>query len=173
VFAVQTTMRLRAEETALHTEAILATSVGRVRWAASHLTIALFGTVALLIGAGLGAGLAHAVQVGDLSRAGPVLAGALVQSPAAWVLAGIVMALFGLEPRLVVGGWVGLVTFLLIGEFGSLFGLHRWVMNLSPFAHLPRIPGEELSARPLLSLVAFATVLITAGLVGFRRRDLG
>ncbi len=47
------------------------------------------------------------------------------------------------------------------------------MMDLSPFAHLPRIPGEELAATPILWLLAVTTALIAAGLGGFRRRDLG
>jgi ABC-2 type transport system permease protein len=173
VFGVQAAMRLRAEETASHAEMVLATSVGRFRWAFSHLTVALFGTAALLVGAGLGAGLAHGAQLGDLGQVGPVLLGALVQLPATWVVAAIVVALFGLAPRLIVGGWAALVAFLLIGEFGPLLRLDQWVMDLSPFAHLPKIPGAQFSAAPILWLTVTAAALIAAGLVGLRRRDIG
>ncbi|HET9116758.1 MAG TPA: hypothetical protein VFN75_01540 [Pseudonocardiaceae bacterium] len=160
------------EETQLHAEVVLATSVGRLRWAASHLTIALLGTATLLLAAGLSAGLAHAAQVGDLRQAAAVLAGAMVQLPAAWVLAGIVMALFGLQPRLIAGVWATLVAFLLIGELGSLLGPNQWVIDLSPFTHLQRIPGDQFTVTPTPWLIAVCAALITAGLVGFHRHDL-
>jgi ABC-2 type transport system permease protein len=102
-----------------------------------------------------------------------VLLGALVQLPATWVVAAIVVALFGLAPRLIVGGWAALVAFLLIGEFGPLLRLDQWVMDLSPFAHLPKIPGAQFSAAPILWLTATAAALIAAGLVGLRHRDIG
>jgi ABC-2 type transport system permease protein len=173
VFGVQAAMRLRAEEAASHAEAVLATSVGRIRWASSHLVITLLGTTTLLIAAGLGAGLAHGARLGELSQAGPVLTGALVQLPAAWVVAAIVVALFGLAPRLIVGGWVALVAFLLLGEFGPLLRLDQWLLDLAPFTHLPKLPGAPFTAAPIWWLLAVAATLIAAGLVGFRRRDVG
>jgi ABC-2 type transport system permease protein len=90
-----------------------------------------------------------------------------------WVIIGIVAAAFGLVPRLVVLGWVALVGFVLLGELGPLFDLSQAVMDVSPFAHVPRMPGGDFAAGPLLWLTAVAAVLIAAGLGGFRRRDVG
>ena len=104
---------------------------------------------------------------------GAVVAGALVQFPAAAVLVGIVAAAFGLAPRVVTVGWAALVVFLLLGEIGPLIELAQRVIDLSPFAHLPRLPGGEVDAGPLLWLAALAVGLIVAGLAGFQRRDVG
>jgi hypothetical protein len=140
-YEIQAAMRLRAEENTLHAEQLLATAVGRIRWAASHITIAVLGTTLLMVAIGLGAGLAHGTQVGDVNQIGRVLGGALVQLPAAWVLTGIVVAAFGFAPRLAVAGWVALVGFLLLAEIGPLLKLNQWVMDLSPYAHVPKILG--------------------------------
>ncbi|HEX7746376.1 MAG TPA: ABC transporter permease [Micromonosporaceae bacterium] len=171
-YGVQVVMRLRSEESELRAEPVLATRVGRLSWAWSHLAIALLGTTILLIGAGLGAGLTYAAQTGHNGDFWRVLTAALVRLPAAWVIAGIAMAAFGLAPRAVIAGWAALVAFLLLGEFGPLFELDQWVMNVSPYAHVPRLPGGDLSATPLVWLAAVAAVLIAAGLTGFRRRDI-
>jgi ABC-2 type transport system permease protein len=88
------------------------------------------------------------------------------------VIAAIVVLAFGIAPRAVVVGWVALVAFLLLGEFGPLFKLDQWVMDLSPYAHTPRLPGGPFSAVPLVWLGLLAAALITAGLAGFRRRDI-
>jgi ABC-2 type transport system permease protein len=173
VFGVQAAMRLRSEEAALRAEPVLATAVGRVRWAWSHLTIALTGAAALLLMVGVCAGLASALQVGDSGQFGRIVVAALVQIPAAWVIIGIVAAAFGLVPRSVVLGWVALVGFMLLGEFGALFELSQDVMNVSPFAHVPRMPGGDFTLAPLLWLTATAAGLIAVGLAGFRRRDVG
>jgi ABC-2 type transport system permease protein len=101
-YGIQVLMRLRSEESELRSEPVLATAVGRTAWAWSHIVMALLGTTVLLLGAGLGAGLAYSAQTGDLADFGRVLAGALVRLPAAWVLSGIVVAAFGLAPRAVV-----------------------------------------------------------------------
>ncbi|HET8643476.1 MAG TPA: ABC transporter permease [Pseudonocardiaceae bacterium] len=172
-YGIQAAMRLRAEETALHAEPLLATAVSRIRWAASHITIAILGTTLLMVAMGTGAGLAHGAQTGDLSQAGRVLGGALVQLPAAWVLTGIVVAAFGFAPRLVAAGWVALVGFLLLAEVGPLLELDQWVLDVSPYAHVPKLPGAEFTTAPMIALTIVAGSLIAAGLAGFRRRDVG
>ncbi|MFI6317621.1 hypothetical protein ACIBG8_08880 [Nonomuraea sp. NPDC050556] len=73
---------MRAEESSLRAEPILATATSRTGWAAGHLTTALAGTTVLMAGTGLGAGLAHGAKVGDMGQVGRVLTGALVQLPA-------------------------------------------------------------------------------------------
>ena len=50
----------------------------------------------------------------------------------------------------------------------------RSVYALSPFAHVPRaLLGSQVSALPLIGLVVIAVALSSAGLLGFRRRDVG
>jgi ABC-2 type transport system permease protein len=173
-YGVQAALRLRSEETTQRAEPILAAAVSRPAWALSHLAVALFGTTVLVVAAGTGAGLAHGAQTGDMSRAfGRVVGAALVQIPAVWVLVGIVAALFGLLPRWSPLAWVLLVAFLLLGEFGSLFELRQTVMDISPYAHVPQLPGGEMSVAPLVWLTGIAAALTAVGVVGFRRRDVG
>jgi ABC-2 type transport system permease protein len=172
-YTVQVTLRLRAEEAAGRLEPLLATRVSRVRWAASHLVFALLGTAVLLLVAGLGAGLAYGGQAHDLGHQVPrLLAAAMVQLPAAWVLAGIGVALFGLVPRLTGLAWAGLIACAVLLELGALLGLSQWVVDASPFAHAPKLPGSAFTAMPLVWLTAVAAVLLAAGLVGFRRRGI-
>lgn len=173
VFGVQAALRLRSEEVSLRAEPILATSVGRLKWAWSHLAIALGGSALLLVIMGAVTGAVSATVLGDGTQFGRVLLGGLVQIPAVWSIIGIAVVAFGLVPRFVVVGWLALVGFVLLGEFGSLFSLDQWVMDISPFTHVPRIPGGEFAAAPMLWLTAIAAGLVAAGLVGFRRRDVG
>jgi len=171
-YAVQATLRLRSEEAALRSESVLATGVSRLRWAWSHITVAVLGSTVLLLGSGLAAGLSYSAQTGNGADFGRVLAAAVVRLPAAWVLIGLAVAAFGLVPRWALAGWVLLVAFLVLGEFGPLFSLPQAVMDVSPFAHAPRLPGGEFSAIPIVALVAVSAVLVAAGLAGFRRRDV-
>jgi polyether ionophore transport system permease protein len=172
-YGVHAAMRLRSEETAQRAETVLATATGRVRWAWSYVAVAIAGATLLIVVGGTGAGIAHGTQVGDMGRAAGIFGGALAQVPAACVLTGIVVAAFGLAPRLVAAGWVALVAFVLLGELGPLFEFDQWVLDISPFTHVPKIPGAAFSATPLLALTAVAALLIAAGLAGFRRRDVG
>jgi ABC-2 type transport system permease protein len=154
-------------------EPLLATSVGRVRWALSHYVFALLGTVLVLAVAGVGAGLAYGLQVGDVGgQVTRLLGAALVQVPAAWVLAGLGMALFGLVPRFAALTWAGLIACVVLLELGALLGLSQWVVDISPFAHVPKLPGSPAAGVPLVWLTAIAAALSIAGLTGFRRRDI-
>lgn len=172
-YGVQAALRLRSEETSQRAEPVLSTAVSRVSFSLSHLVVALVGSGLLVVAAGVGAGLAHGAQTGDMGHAfGRVFGAALVQIPAIWVLVGIVAALYGFLPRWSPFAWVLLVFFLLLGEFGSLFELNRRVMDISPYAHVPKLPGGEMTVMPLVWLSVIAVVLTTAGVAGFRRRDI-
>ncbi|PZG56986.1 ABC transporter permease [Spongiactinospora gelatinilytica] len=172
-YAVQATLRLHGEESAIRADPVLATAVPRRRWAAGHLGIALAGSAAVLAVAGLAAGLGHGIVIGD--PAGQVLrllGAALVQVPATWALAGIAMLLFGLLPRLTGLAWAALITFALLGQLGELLRLEDWIQGLSPFAHVPPALTGPVDPAPLLGLGAVTTALALAGLLAFQRRDL-
>ena len=171
-FAVAATMRLRGEETAGRAEPLLATALPRTRWALSHLLVALAGSALIAFAAGLGMGLTDAVISGSFSNVPPLMIGALAFAPALWVLIGIAFALFGVLPRAMAAAWAALGACVVIGMFGGLFELPSWVIDLSPFQHVPTVPAQDFSARPLIALTAIATGLVTIGMVGFRRRDL-
>jgi ABC-2 type transport system permease protein len=56
---------------------------------------------------------------------------------------------------------------------GVLLGLSQWLVDVSPFAHVPKLPGTAFTATPLLWLTGITVALAAAGLAGFRRRDIG
>lgn len=173
-YAVQALLRLRSEETGGLAEPILATRTGRLGWAASHLAFAVVGPVILMAVDGVAIGLVHGVRAHDLGGQFPrVLAAALVQIPAVWVPAGITVALFGLAPRIIAAAWGVLAVFLLLGQLGPLLKLKQWAMDLSPFTHVPKLPGAGMQAAPVIWLAALAAALTAAGLAGLRRRDIG
>ncbi|WP_433178038.1 ABC transporter permease [Actinoallomurus sp. CA-150999] len=174
VYAVQVVLRLRTEETAQRLEPLLATRVRRVRWSIGHLLFAAAGPAVLLGLAGVAAGLVHGLRVHDLGTQVPRLLGAaMVQLPAAWVTAAIALLLFGVVPRFVAAAWGVLGVFLLLGQMGPVLKLSQAVMDVSPFTHVPKLPGSGLTVTPLAVLTAVAVAGAAAGLVGFRRRDIG
>ncbi|HSJ44379.1 MAG TPA: hypothetical protein VK923_06845 [Euzebyales bacterium] len=173
VYATQAALQLRSEETALRAEPVLATRVRRTAWVASHLTFALLGPALLLAVSGVVMGLVHGIRTGEPgTQVARLVAAALVQLPATWVLAGIALALFGLLPRLTTAVWGVLVACLLIGQLGAVLRFDQWVINLSPFTHVPQLPAVELTWAPLLWLTAVAAALVAAGLVGAQHRDI-
>lgn len=172
-YGVQAMLRLRSEETAVRAEPLLATGVSRTRWVASHLTMSVLGTAVIIMTAGLTAGLAHAERTGRSGEVLRVFGAAAVQLPGQLVMIGIVLAAFGIASRFAMMGWAALVTFLFIGELGPLIPLDQWVMDVSPFTHIPKMPGPVLHATPLVALTVAALALGTVGFVGFSRRDVG
>ncbi|HEX6073971.1 MAG TPA: hypothetical protein VFZ32_01765 [Micromonosporaceae bacterium] len=56
-------------------------------------------------------------------------------------------------------------------EFGPLLEFDQWVMDISPYAHVPRMPGADFTATPMVTLTVLAALLIVARLAGFRRRE--
>jgi ABC-2 type transport system permease protein len=174
IYAIQAALRLRSEEVDLHAEPVLATSARRLQWAASHLLVVALGSAVVLATFGLTAGLAYGASGAGVGHELPqVLAAALVYLPALWVLIGLTAALFGLLPRLVSVSWIVLVGCLLLELGRELQLVSQAVLNLSPFTHVPRLLLGQGATTPLIGLVAAASLLTAAGLVGFRRRDVG
>jgi ABC-2 type transport system permease protein len=174
-YAISVILRMRAEETADQAELVLATATGRVRWALSHIAVAVAGTALLLAVAGVAAGLGYGLRTGSAGTQVARMAEAgLAQLPSALVLAGVAVAACGLLPRVAVPvAWSALGLVVLINLFGQPLQLSHWVLDISPFTHAPRLPGGTVTAAPLLWLCALALAASIAGLVGLRRRDIG
>jgi ABC-2 type transport system permease protein len=101
------------------------------------------------------------------------VAAALAYHPAVLVVAGLVVAAFGILPsRAVAIVWTAVALFFLMAQLGPLLDLPQAVLDLSPFTHIPAVPAADVTTLPLVVLVAVAVALGFAGLAGFRRRDL-
>jgi ABC-2 type transport system permease protein len=171
-FSLQAALRLRAEETGIRAEPVLATPVSRSQWVASYLAVAAAGTVAVLAGGGLGLGITYGIASDDLGQVPRMVVASLTYVPAVAVLVGIVVVLFGVAPGAVTAAWAGLGAVLAIGMLGELLNLPGWVTGLSPFEQTPKVPADDVAVAPLLVLAAIAMAFIVTGFVGFRRRDL-
>jgi ABC-2 type transport system permease protein len=179
-YPVLATLRLRAEEVAGRAELVLSTALGRVPWAASHLALSMLGTIAVLAAGAAALGLAYGLSRDNAAmELGRVLVGALLHVPAAWLLAGIALLLFGALPRYATGiAWAVLLYVQLIGEvLGPVFlgpaYSYQVANGLQPFHWIPKITsGGELTLTPLLVLTGLTALLVAAGLGAFRRRDI-
>ncbi|MEW2388777.1 ABC transporter permease [Streptomyces venezuelae] len=166
LYVVAAVLRLHGEEVSQRAEPVLAAAVGRLRWAAGHLVVAFGGTVLLMAAAGAGLALGHREDVGA------VLGACLAQLPAVWVLGGVAVLLAGAVPRAAAVSWGVAGVCLAIGWVGPVLELPGAVLDLSPFGHLPKLPGSAMSWPPLFLLTLVAGVLVAAGLMGLRRRDM-
>jgi ABC-2 type transport system permease protein len=172
-YAVQATLRMRTEEASGRAEPVLATATSRWQWAVSHLLFSLLGPAVALLAAGVAEGLAYGAAIGDVGGQLPRLVGAaLAQLPAVWVLAAIAILITGFLPRLAMVSWAGPAICILISLVSAGVVTAKWIRDISPFSHLPSLPGGAAHAAPLLTLTAIAVVLGLAGLLGLRHRDL-
>ena len=133
------------------------------------------GACLLLTAAGLSAGLGYGILTGSVSTQLPRLLGAAVaRLPATMVLAAVAVLLFGLLPwESIALAWTAVALVGVIAVFGPPLQWPAWMMDISPFTQIPKLPGGTVSAEPLLWLCAIALAISTAGLAGLRRRDLG
>ena len=172
-FAISLTLRLHQEESSHRAETLLAGSVSRTRWLASHLVFAVAGTGVAMMLAALMAGLTYGASAGDVAGKLPTVLGtAAVQLPAVWLLVAITVVLFGLLPRFTPAAWGVLTAFIAVYLLGSLSNSPQWLLDLEPFAHVPHVGAGSFSATPLWWLLGIDAALIAMGAFAFRRRDL-
>ncbi|MBT7428910.1 MAG: hypothetical protein HN783_03770, partial [Ilumatobacter sp.] len=172
-FAISSVLRLRSEEAATRADWILATPTARHTWAMSHLVVATVGVTAIMAVSGVATGVGFALVSGDVGQIARIVAGALVLTPALWVLCGVTTLLIGYSRHAANAAWAVLAALVVIGLFGPLLELPQWVRNLSPFEHLPALPGSSFDIVPLVVLTAFAVVGLTVGVRALARRDIG
>ena len=171
-YGVSAASRLRAEEASGHLEHLMGTATTRTRWASSHFITALAGVALLMLVAGLSVGAGAAVSMHDGGQFARVVLTAITQIPAAWVITSVVVLAFGWVPRATAAVW-GLLAFcLVLGEFGPLWKVPQWLIDLSPFQHTPRVPVDAAALGPVIVLLVVAAVVAIVGYVGWRRRDM-
>jgi ABC-2 type transport system permease protein len=171
-YGIAAANRLETEEADGRAEPVLAASVPRTRFLLSHLLVALAGTTLLTLTQGASFALAMAARSGETDRIGATIGAGLAYLPAIWLMTGIVVLLFGVVPRLTYVAWVLLVAFLLISELGALLSWPEWVMDASPFRHIPQLPAAAMEWTPVIVLLLIAGALMVGGAAAFRRRDL-
>lgn len=175
VYATSAVLRLRAAETGNLAEPALATATGRTRWALSYISVAVGGACLILAAAGLSTGLSYGILTGSVNTQVPRLLGAaFVRLPAVLVLAAVAVLLFGLLPWASIAvTWSAVVLVAVIAVFGPPLLWPAWMMDISPFTQIPKLPGGTVPASPLLLLCGIALAFSVVGLLGLRHRELG
>lgn len=171
-YGINAALRVRHEESDGRAEALLATRIGRERWLAGFIGPVLAGVAVLMLLGALAMGVTAAIALEDPSRIGAVLVGGLAQIPGAWVMTMLVVAVFGWWPRATVAVWAAFVVSVAITEFGVLWSLPGWLLNLSVFHVAPMLPVAGTDAGVVVVLLVIAMALGIVGATGWRRRDV-
>ncbi|MGL5927651.1 MAG: ABC transporter permease [Dermatophilaceae bacterium] len=170
---VSLALRLRVEEESTRAESLLATALPRTRWVAGWLAVAAAAAVVVLALSGLVAGVSHALVSGETGRILPLLGAALAQAPGVLLVTSVAVLLLGWLPRWARWSWAVVALAVVQAYLGGLLRLPDAVAGLSPFWHLPTLPSESFAPWPAVVLSALAAVATTAGLFGWRHRDIG
>jgi ABC-2 type transport system permease protein len=175
IYVVTLVLRLHHDEAQGTLEPVLSTAVSRLRWLGAY-AVNAFAAAALLM---LVFAAAMAVTGGRvLGGTGPLLrdllGAALVQLPAIGVLAAAVVAVVVLLPRWSVGlSWALVVAAIFVGPmFGPSLGLPTWLLDLSPFTHVPNAPAVAPTLGPVLGLSLACALLAAVGCLALRHRNL-
>ena len=162
-----------AEERDGRTSLVLSTGSTRASVFGSVLGLVVAGSAWLLATTGLGMALGFGLQTGDvvdgLSRVMPAVAAYV---PAVLLTGALGLAGFAAAARWAGLGWAVLFVFLSLGELGELLHLPDWAIGLSPFRHVPSLPGGEVHAAPLVATAVLATAVGLGAWLRYRSRDI-
>jgi ABC-2 type transport system permease protein len=175
IYAVTLLLRLHHDEAQGTLESVLGTAVSRLRWLGAYAVNALGGATLLILVFALAAGITGGqVLGGTASLLRELVGAALIQLPAIGVLGAMVVALVMMLPRWSVGlSWALVVFTVFAGPmFGPSLGLPTWLLDLSPFTHVPNAPAVAVSIEPVLGLGLTFVLLSAAGVILLRRRNL-
>lgn len=165
-------LRMRTEEIAGRLAGVLVAGTSRVRLAATWFLVVLLEVALMQVLLGLGVGIGVWAATGDASWIGEMTLAALAYLPAIALFGAFAVAMYGLHLRATGLAWLLVIFTALVTFLGDLLGLPNWVKDLSPLHHVPLLPSAELESLPLLVMGGLAVVLVVAGLLLLRRRDL-
>ena len=174
-YVVTLMLRLHHDEAQGTLEPVLGTAVSRLRWLRAYAVNALAGATGLMLVFAAAMALTGGQALGGTSALRRDLAGAaLVQIPAIGVLGAAVATVVIVLPRWsIVLSWLLVVFSVFLGPlFGPSLGLPAWLMDLSPFTHLPNAPAVAVTFEPLLRLGLAGALLAAVGVLALRRRNL-
>jgi ABC-2 type transport system permease protein len=170
--AVSSALRLTSEETSGRLENLLATGLSRRRWMLGTLTTTLLGGAAVLLAGGLGLGTTYALATSDLGELPRVAGLEMVYLPAVLVPAALAALLDGWRPGWAKAAWAVLAVWFVLGYLGALLHAPDWLVRSSPFARTPAVPADPLSWGAPAVIAAVVVLLVAAGVLGLRRRDV-
>ncbi|WP_254857913.1 polyketide antibiotic transporter [Protofrankia sp. BMG5.30] len=162
---------LRQDE-AQHLETLLAQPVSRGGWLAGRFVPAGVAATAIALTAGLAA-WAGATASGVRVALSSLLEAGANTLPTAGLFLGLGALGYALVPRAASGIAYGLVAVTFLWQLvGSLLSPPRWLLDLTPFAHVGLVPAQPF--RPVAAAVMVGIGLLAGlgALASFLRRDL-
>ena len=172
VFAGAQVVAAREEEGSGRVENLLTAGAGRVRWLAGR-AVVMVGSVVLLALVGGASAWSGVALSGSGADIGAALRGALNVVPVALLFGGLTVLAYGLLPRATAAVAFGAVVLAyLLQVFGSIAEAPHWLLDLSPFAHVPPVPAVPADLTSSAVMVAVGLAAAAGGALAFSRRDI-
>jgi ABC-2 type transport system permease protein len=172
LFACAQISAARHEEADERLETLLSLPVSRRGWLGGRLLLATCGAATISVEAGLLTWAGAASQGVGISLPRMIEAGANCL-PAALLFLGIAALAYAIVPRASAGIAYGLVTVAFLWQLsGSLLGAPKWLMDLTPFAHVGLVPAQSFRLGAAAVMLALAGLAALAAVSLFQRRDL-
>jgi ABC-2 type transport system permease protein len=162
----------RHEEADQQLETLLALPVSRRRWLGGRLLLASGAAVVISLLAGVLAWAGAASQGLGISPSSMLEAGANCL-PVALLFLALTALAYAALPRASAGIAYGLVAVAFLWQLvGSLLGAPRWLVELTPFAHVAAVPAQPFRASAAVIMLAIGALAALLALWAFARRDL-
>jgi ABC-2 type transport system permease protein len=161
-----------ADERARRSTALFSAPVSRMRLLGTEIGVAAAGVLALHVVAALAMWTGSVITGASLGIS-DAMAGALNSVPIAWLAVGAAGLASGWFPSAV--GTIGALPVaggFLLNVITQSMHAPRWVIDLSPFAHLAAVPNAAPNWMATAAMTAFGTALAVLSIAGYARRDL-
>ncbi len=172
LFACAQIAAARHEEADERLETLLAQPVSRRGWLGGRLILATCVAMILSVAAGLLTWAGAVSQGVSISLPRMLEAGANCL-PVALLFLGVAALAYAIVPRASTGIAYGLVAVTFLWQLtGSLLGAPKWLVDLTPFAHVGLVPTQPFRTGAAAVMLAGAVACALAAMWVFRRRDL-
>jgi ABC-2 type transport system permease protein len=162
----------RHDEAEQRLETLLALPVSRRGWLVGRLALAAGAAAALSLLTGFCAWAGAEIAGAHLPLWRMLEAGANVL-PAATLFLGLAALAFAVVPRMAAGIAYGVLALTFVWQLiGSLLGLPRWLVDLTPFAHIGLVPAYGLRAGAAAAMLGIGIAAAVGAVWRFGRRDL-
>lgn len=164
--------KIRKEIRIGRTELVLSHALSRTRYFMSFIWIGLLNSVVMVSLAALGMYVGEAASMKHPITFDKIMNAGLVYIPAILVFLGIAVCILGWFEKLSILVYLYLGYSFLVIYLGQLLNVKKWMKEITPFGHVPRLPIADMNWTNLFVMLCIAFVLLGIGLYGFRRRNI-
>ncbi len=169
---IMTILKLKSEENHYRTEHFYSRTISRNHVLGCFTLLAVIESVLYLMLLVFGLWLAAMSMMEDPISFGTVVQSALVYLPAMWFMIGITVFLFGYAPKITSVIWLYYAFCYVVVYVGGMLKFPDWMMNLSVFEVIPKLPGEDIDVLSLVLLLALSIAFLLIGFIGYNKRDI-